>query len=286
MFSSYKLKRKFNEHRASKNFMHKRESFIRSVREHVEMTRCSDLLLHREKKLLSQYGEGGLIASLLSEFGTSHGSTLEFGFSIFENNSIASLLASNRKGFYIDGSGAEVAKANAMIRKAELSDRISITESFITKSNINDTIRSFGMSGEIDYLSIDIDGNDYWIWQAIEVIHPRIVSVEYNASFGPIASVSTPYSDDFVRHNFHKSGLGHGASFQALISLGVDKGYRCLGADSTGLNLYFLRSDISSVLTSDTSEEVVFHPHLERLVRGISQIDQESITKSLPIVEV
>ena len=286
MFNSYKLKRIFNEHRASKNFLQNRESFIRSVSEHVAKSSCSNTLLHREKKFLSQYGEGGLIASLLSEFGTPHGATLELGFSIFENNSIASLLSSNRKGFYIDGSSAEVAKSNAIIRKAELSDRIFTIQSFITKSNINDTIESFGMSEEIDYLSIDIDGNDYWIWQAIEVIHPRIVSVEYNASFGPTASVSTPYRDDFIRHNFHKSGLGHGASFRALISLGADKGYLCLGPDSTGLNLYFLRSDIKSDLRSDSSGEVVFRPHVERLARGIYQIDQELIAKSLPIVEV
>ena len=48
---------------------------------------------------------------------------------------------------------------------------------FVSRENINDLIRRNGIIGEIGILSIDIDGNDYWVWEAIDVIKPSVVIV-------------------------------------------------------------------------------------------------------------
>ena len=285
MIKSYKIQRFFRERTALNEIKKYRVRLKPEIESHISNTKGLSLI-HREKAFLSQYGEGGLIASLLNEFCSKPGPTLEFGFSIFENNSIASILQSERVGYYIDGSNREVALAQRLIEKQKLAAKIKLRKAFISVDNINQLICDFGLSGEIDYLSIDIDGNDFWIWKAIEVISPRIVSVEYNASFGPSLKVTVPYLATFDRHKYHISGLCHGASFSALIELGKLKGYTCLGADSAGLNLYFLRNDIAVKSDMNVFEEVKFRPHLDRLSRGILQFEQEKIALSANLVTI
>ena len=68
------------------------------------------------------------------------------------------------------------------------------TALFITRDNINQLIADAGIAGDIGILSVDIDGNDYFVWDAINGISPRIVIAEYNAIYGPTAAVSVPYT--------------------------------------------------------------------------------------------
>lgn len=276
MIRSYWLQNKVLEYRRKKRILHHRSALVSEVKQHAKLT-SSLSLIYREKKILSQYGEGGITASLLHQFGCKQGAILEFGFSIFENNSIATVLGTDRQGFYIDASKKEIAKANAVIKKGRLGDKVNIMESLVTVENINHLIEDLKLCGEMDYLSIDIDGNDYWIWNEIDQVSPRIVSIEYNASFGPTESVSVPYRADFDRFKLNKTGLCHGASFKALVKLGQRKGYRCLGPDSSGLNLYFLRGDIAENNDTTMFEGASFRPHIHRLAMGLSQREQEMV---------
>jgi hypothetical protein len=88
-----------------------------------------------------------------------------------------------------------------------------------------------------------LDGNDYWIWQAIRVIRPILVICEYNAVFGDIYPISVPYNPTFDRTEAHSSALYFGASIAALKSLGVKMGYRLLGTNSAANNAFFVRDD-------------------------------------------
>ena len=105
------------------------------------------------------------------------------------------------------------------------------------------------MTGEIDYLGIDIDGVDYWIWDAITAVSPRLVIVEYNPAFGPELAVTIPYRPDFNRHR--KLAMGtcaeyyHGVSLAALARLAKRKGYRLVGTAPASQNAYFLRNDVA-----------------------------------------
>ena len=109
-------------------------------------------------------------------------------------------------------------------------------------------------------LSIDIDGNDYWVWRAIEVVSPRIVVCEFNGIFGSKAKVSVPYDPAFERGRAHYSFLLAGASLSALAHLGVQKGYRLVGINSAGNNAFFVRQDVAGSLPTQDPESVYLPP--------------------------
>jgi hypothetical protein len=64
---------------------------------------------------------------------------------------------------------------------------------------VDSLITANGIKGEIDLLSLDIDGVDYWIWNAIEAISPRVVVAEIQAIWGTEASVTVPYASGDLR---------------------------------------------------------------------------------------
>jgi hypothetical protein len=112
----------------------------------------------------------------------------------------------------------------------------------VTCEDVNELITECGFAGEIDLLSIDIDGMDYWIWQALTACNPRLVAIEYNWLFGPERAVTVPYDSAF---DLEKAGLRsyHGASLAALVTLGRCKGYRLVATER--VNAFFLRNDVA-----------------------------------------
>ena len=93
-------------------------------------------------------------------------------------------------------------------------------------------------------LSIDIDGNDYWIWKAINCIKPRLVVIEYNSFFGPKIAATVQYKTKFIWDHRNKKSY-YGASLKALEKLGKKKGYNLIGVDTNGVNAFFIRKDLS-----------------------------------------
>ena len=122
---------------------------------------------------------------------------------------------------------------------------ITAIQSFITRDNINELISCYTSQKDIGLLSVDIDGNDYWVWESINCINPRIVVCEYNSVFGPNKKVTVPYKSDFVRSKEHFSELYFGASLAAFCHLAEQKGYDFIGTSSAGVNAYFVRKDLS-----------------------------------------
>jgi hypothetical protein len=149
-------------------------------------------------------------------------------------------------GLVIDGSAENIAyiKTDPIYWATNL----KAEHAFITADNINDLITRNGIHGDIGLLSIDIDGNDYWVWQAITCIAPRIVICEYNSLFGPTAKVTTPYDPAFVRGRAHFSGVFYGASISALTELAARKGYSLVAGNSAGNNVFFVRNDLLGTL--------------------------------------
>lgn len=101
-------------------------------------------------------------------------------------------------------------------------------------------LREVKLTGEIDLLSIDIDSNDFWVWNAITEIMPRVVVIEYNASLRPPLSLVIPY--DPVRRWDGSNYFG--ASLEALVRLADRKGYRIVGCNFAGVNAFFVRNDL------------------------------------------
>ena len=197
----------------------------------------------------SQCGEDGIIDWIVEKLPGIPNTFIEFGVEDYkESNTRLLLQLRNWRGYVMDGS----AKHISSIKRQDISWRHDLTANcgFIDKDNINQLISASGMSGDIGLLSIDIDGNDYWVWQAIEVISPIIVVCEYNAVLGDRFAFTVPYQADFNRTHVHYSNLYFGASIRALISLGKSKGYRFIGSTSFGGNAFFVRADhANSIVT-------------------------------------
>lgn len=197
----------------------------------------------------SQWGEDGIIDWLVEHLPGIPRSFVEFGVQDYrEANTRLLLQLRNWRGLVLDGSDAHIADIAAQ----DISWRHDLTarRAFIDRSNINDLLASTGFAGEIGLLSIDIDGNDYWVWEVLTAANPWIVVCEYNAVLGDRRSLSVPYDAAFERTKAHHSNLYFGASIGALVSLARRKGYAFVGTVSSGCNAFFVRSDLAPALVA------------------------------------
>ena len=195
-----------------------------------------------EFKVFSQFGDDGIVQYLIHRLAPLPDSFVEFGVEDYrEANTRFLLLNNNWRGLVLDGDEKYVRR----IKENEIYWRHTLTAccAFITRENINDLLRNAGFVGQIGLLSVDIDGNDYWVWESIDVIDPAIVIMEYNSAFGPDLAVTIPYDPKFVRHRAHYSGQFWGASLSALDLLAKRKGYSLVGCNSAGNNAYFVRNN-------------------------------------------
>jgi hypothetical protein len=215
----------------------------------------SDLPINKyEFKVFSQWGDDGIIQYLINRLEIPNKTFIEFGVENYtEANTLFLLLNNNWQGFIMDGSKSnmEQVKNSELYWKFDL----KIQDAFITSENINSLIQSTGFSKDIGILSIDIDGNDYWVWNAINDINPVIVIVEYNSILGVGKPWSIPYSADFVRNKAHFSNLYYGCSLLSLCDLAEKKGYYFVGCNEAGNNSYFVRQDKIGNLKPLNAEE-------------------------------
>lgn len=196
-----------------------------------------------EFRVFSQWGEDGIIQYLVRTVDVGKRIFIEFGVENYtESNTRFLLLNDHWSGLVIDASAENI----QYIKRDPIywASNLKAEQCFVTRENINDVLRRNGLRGDIGLLSIDIDGNDYWVWQAIDAVSPRIVICEYNGNFGPAAEVTIPYDPEFSRGRAHFSGIYYGASIAALQSLGASKGYSLVGVNSAGNNLFFVRNDV------------------------------------------
>jgi len=195
-----------------------------------------------EFKVFSQFGDDGIIQYLAHNLDLKIQTFIEFGVEdYFESNTRFLLQKDNWSGFVMDGSSENMAR----LKQASLywKHDLNAQAAFVTRENINQLI-SAGIADwdGVDILSIDIDGNDYWVWKEIE-INPAIVIMEYNSSFGIERAITVPYDPAFNRTKAHSSNLYWGSSLKALYLLALKKGYEFIGCASAGHNAYFVRKD-------------------------------------------
>ena len=207
-----------------------------------------------EFQVFSQRGEDGIIQYLINKIEIPNKIFIEFGVENYVDSNTRFLLMNNNwAGLVIDGSEENIhfIKTDFIYWKYDL----VAVNSFITKDNINKLISDYTTCEDIGLLSVDIDGNDYWIWEAIEAVKPRIVVCEYNSAFGSREKVSVPYSPDFTRTKAHYSNLYFGASLAAFCHLAEKKGYDFVGAAEPGVNAFFVRKDLSAPFKTYSAEE-------------------------------
>jgi hypothetical protein len=258
----------------------------------ARQTASATTLREAEFRVFSQWGEDGIIQFLTRHVPIENKIFVEFGVQDYlESNTRFLVVKDNWSGLVIDGSAENVDK----IRRSELYWRHAVSAecAFITRDNINDIIHSAGLSGDIGLLSVDIDGNDYWVWQAIDVVKPRIVVTEYNARFGAERAVSVPYDPQFVRGQAHYSMIYYGASLAALARLGEAKGYALVGCNSAGNNAFFVRKDVQPASLPGLTAREAYVRALFRETRDpsgnlsfLSPADELKLLETLPLVDL
>ena len=211
-------------------------------------------LQNNEFQVFSQWGEDGIVQMLLRHIEIPNKIFIEFGVENYtESNTRFLLVNDNWAGLVIDGSSENI----SYIKQDSIywQRNIKAVQAFIDKDNINKIIAENGVKGEIGILSIDIDGNDYWVWEAIDVVNPAIVIIEYNSRFGKDKALTIPYDPHFVRSKAHYSMLYAGASLKALYNLGKLKGYSFVGCNSVGNNAFFVRQDLKPATIKELTVE-------------------------------
>lgn len=244
-------------------------------------------LRSKEYRVHSQNGEDGLMLYVFSQIGVTNRKFIEFGIGDGTECIAANLLLNfGWSGLMIEGSSSYANHAtNYYNTHPKMQGEVKILNKFITKDNINSLFKEGGIEGEIDLLSIDIDGNDYWVWKAIEAVSPRVIIVEYNATFGKEKAITVEYDPSFMRIDKHSSGYYYGLSLKAAENLGKEKGYVLVGCDSEGVNAIFVRNDINlGKLQATTAEEAYYEMKVRSDVCSLTE--QYNTIKHLPIVEV
>jgi hypothetical protein len=206
-----------------------------------------------EVKIFSQFGEDGIIDFLLYKLNlTNHIAFLEIGTGDYEEANTRFLCETrNCRGLLIDK-----IKDLKFVQKRDFfwKNDLYFCQKTITPSNISSIINSYGFKNDCNLLSIDIDGNDYWVLKNIELSHVDIVVAEYNPLFGSNLSLTVPQDDNFDRNRFKK--IFYGASLTAIIELMESKGFMFVGANSACNNAFFINKNKKEFFSNLKVEEL------------------------------
>lgn len=217
---------------------------------------------------------------------------IEFGVEDFlESNCRYLLMKDDWSGFVIDGSSRNIDR----LKKSYFYWKYHLVaiDAFITKENVNDLLTESGFDDDLGILSIDIDGNDYFVLEAISTFKPRILICEYNAVFGAARKISVPYESEFFRTRKHYSNLYFGASLAAITYLANKKGYSLVGTNTAGVNAFYVRNDLLNDKLEVLSAEDAYSPSKFRESRDergnltfITGEDRIKLIKGLPVFNV
>lgn len=260
---------------------------IKSLRSRIDrLRRKSGHGINRfEYRVFSQHREDGIISHIIETAGITTNSCIEFGFGPSQNNCLNLVLNTHFEGLFMDGKTGNAELLQGYFQESGNPSRA--LKVFLTVENLNQVIEANGFMGPVGVLSIDVDGNDYWLWNAIDVVSPDLVVIEYNASFGPDKAITVPYDPEFVRYDKHESGLYHGASLKALEILGRKKGYGLVGCDSSGVNAFFLKNEMLSADLPAMEVAQVFRDHRSRIkYKKLSPKQQWLAVAEMPYVEI
>jgi hypothetical protein len=218
-------------------------------------------------RVFSQFEEDGYLLYLAAVLELDRKIFLDIGAADGINSNCANLaLNLGWHGLFIDGDPSNVARGRAFYAKHPDTSLYPplFKQAFVTAENINGLVMEAGFSGRIGICSIDIDGNDCWVWKALEVVSPAVIIIETSTKFG-MKNIAVPYDPDYHYPGRHPDYRG--ASPVAMHKLAKQKGYRLVGANRFGFNLIFVRNDVYPERVPEVSlESVLQHPrYAERL---------------------
>jgi hypothetical protein len=198
-------------------------------------------LEHFGFRAYSQNDEDGIVAEIFARIGTTNRRFLEIGAGEGLENNTAYLLAGGWTGGWIEGGKKEGARIQSSFAEPLHNGALRLANAFVTRENVNDLVASLGLEGEIDFLSLDIDGNDYHVFEALTAVRPRAIALEYNAAFRPPMAFISPYNAE----RRWGGDYNYGASLVSLTELAGRRGYTLVGCNMTGVNAFFVREEFA-----------------------------------------
>lgn len=253
---------------------------VESLRESVEASRvllgqvlaqqrstlAPDDFAGAEFRVFSQFGEDGILQHLIRHSTPGPRTFVEFGVEDYsEANSRFLLESDSWTGVVIEGNRRWLDRLRQ--RPLVWRNGLAVVQAFLTRETINDVLAAAGVGGDLGLLSIDVDGVDWFLWEALKVASPRIVVCEYNALFGPDAAITIPYRADFNAWTAHPSAQYYGCSLAAVAVLGRRKGYSLVASNAAGNNAFLVRNDALGSLQQVQPEQVWRSPRF-RTSRG------------------
>jgi len=215
-----------------------------------------------ELRVFSQNGEDGLLAEILRRTGAPSRHFVEFGVeSGREGNCVYLADVAGWRGLFIE---AEEEMYGRLADKYAAAPAVRTLRAEVSTTNIEQLFAQAEVPAEPDVISIDVDGQDYWLWQAIESYRPRILVIEYNSALDPRTRLVHPNEPG---HGWGGTDY-YGASVGALQSLAAEKGYRLIHTDLSGVNAFFVRSDLDGD---------AFPPAEEVAIRGTPNYYQRGV---------
>jgi len=211
-------------------------------------------------RVFSQFEEDGKLLFVFSLIGMTNKTFMEIGSDDGVNSNSANLYFNfGWHGLFIDGNPQSIKRGIHFFSKYPHTwmYRPKFKCAKVTRENINELIRNEGYYGEIGLLSIDIDGNDYWIWDALTQVEPQVVIIETHNEFG-MNNIVVPYDPDYYYPGKHP--VYHGASPIAMCKLTERKGYRLVGANELGFNFIFVKNGLAEEIPAVSIESLLTHP--------------------------
>ena len=202
-----------------------------------------------ERRVSSQNGEDGIIEEIFRRIGTTNKFFVEIGAETGEECNCRRLVReAGWNGVFVEADPAKHARLTEVYRDYP---EVVCVQAFVRSDQIAQLLADRGVPPDLDLLSIDIDGNDYWVWKAI-TNRPRVVVIEYNADYRVprrwVMQENPGHAWDGTNY--------YGASLASLASLGREKGYTLVCTDSTGVNAFFIRDDL---YTTDKFLDPIVH---------------------------
>lgn len=207
-----------------------------------------------EKHIYSQNGEDGVIEEIFKRIGEKGKFFVEFGVEDGKQNNTRYLLEKKGwRGLWIEGAPERAEEARAAFKRYP----IHVDPTFITQKNIAKIFEANNVPKNLDFLSVDIDGNDYWILKALLAggYKPRAFVVECNAKIAPPKKWIMPYKED---HRWREDDY-FGASLESFEELGRQHGYFLVACGAPGLNAFFVNAQEAAGHFDGAGEKASYH---------------------------
>jgi len=194
-----------------------------------------------EYKISSQNNEDGIINHIINKISVNK-FFVEIGVEFSEFNSMQ-LIKNGWSGVIIEAKSEECKNLKMCVDYFFPNNEVNILNSFVTKDNLNQILSLNNKNKIIDFLSIDIDGIDYYVLKNLDLENINFICCEYNSFFGKHKKLTVPYKDNYA----HKGDYYFGASLNAFNDLLSKKGFFLVAVDSAGVNAFFLKNKFKDI---------------------------------------